>query len=388
MTTAVIFCITALSGCQKAPEASDDQDIPHAQSVLEQQINDIAGENTEGGPGQQTGGVYERILGTTDNKIHINAQIPDVPANVYRITLKPNEALDMDALTAFLDSAGGNPEDTSQALSEEIEKSEYDNTHGDEPVFYSLFGDHSALQLTDGERKASFARHTSADYLAPVLRDTYFANAQTSTIIPLDRQDTGSDFSVKEAEQILYNKLGALGITEIAFHEIELYEGNGYRFYNFGFVPSYEGISLIHELGGGYSFGEVYPFGYASITPEGAAILNLADFCGRVAAKEPVSILSFEQIEKILEQYLDSGRIQGNEQLTLNNIKLEYYPIPNPAPAKGEIEYKSELELIPIWHIYMSLDDYVESRYQGDGLDDALYNICINAVTGEIEKTN
>ena len=49
----------------------------------------------------------------------------------------------------------------------------------------------------------------------------------------------------------------------------------------------------------------------------------------------------------------------------------------------GEIEYKPELELIPIWHIYMSLDDYIEYDAGPDG---ALFNICINAVTGEIER--
>ena len=389
ITTAVLFCVSALSGCQKAPEASDDQDIPHAQSVLEQQVSVIAGENAEGMPGQQPGGVYEGTIGTTDNRMSINAQIPAVPANVYQITLVPDDTLDMDVLTTLLDSSSGNIEDTSQELSAEIETSDYENTHGDEGSFYSKFGDHSAMRLTDGEKEASISGHTSGSYVDYHLRDTYFGNAQgTSMRIPADQTDTETGFSVKEAEQILLAKLKPLGITEVSFGRIEFMEDSKYSYYICDFAPCYEGMAIIGEIGGSYGFGEIYPNGYAVVTQEGVAVLNLSSFCGKIASKEPVTALSFEQIVEILGQYLDSNLIQADERLLLNNAKLEYFPVPNPAPKKGEIEYRSELELIPIWHIYMTTDDYVEGRYQGDGLDDALYNICINAVTGEIVRGN
>ena len=389
MTTAAFLCVSALSGCQKAPEASNDQEIPHAQGVLEQQIADIAGESAEEKPQRQSGGFYEGTIGTSDNKLHISARIPAVPADVYQITLVPDEGLEMDALTAFLGGSGDNTEDTSQELLAEIEKSEYNNTHSDngEVCYYSVFGDHSALQLTDGERDVSFVRHTSASYIDYSLRDTYFANARTSTIIPVGEPDTGTGFSVKEAEQILGDKLGILGITEIAFRKIEFYEGSEYSFYIFDFVPSYEGIAIISELGTGYGLGELYPWGHACVTPEGVSVLELSDFYGKIAAQEPVTVLSFEQVEKILEQYLDSNMIRGDERLTLNNIEFEYYPVPNPSPVEG-IEYRPELELIPIWHIYMSLGDYIDAFSQGDEIGDAYFNICINAVTGEIERAS
>lgn len=389
MTMAVILCASVLSGCQKAPQVSDDSEIPHAQSSLDRQVSDIAGEGTEAAsPGQQSGGFYEGTIGTTDNKMHISAQIPVIPANVYQITLKPNEDLDMDALTAFLDSPGGNIEDTSQELLDSIEESDYVNTHdtGEGMLLYSKFGDHSALQLTDGESEASFTNHTSAGYIDYDLRDTYLPNAQTPTDIPVGQTDTGAGFSIKEAEQILWGRLETLGITEISFQKIVFNEGNGYHYYSLDFVPSYEGTAVIGEVGGGIHFGELYPWGSAIVTPEGMATLSLVDFCGRIAAKEPVTVLSFEQVEKILEQYLDTNMLRGDEQLTLNNIALEYYPMPNPSPAEGEIEYRPELELFPVWHIYMSLDDYVEAMAQGDVPDDAHFDICINAVTGEIER--
>lgn len=402
MTAAVILCIAAFSGCQKAPEAADDQEIPHAQGALEQQVAQIAGENTEGDPQgemQQPGGVYEGTIGTTDNKMRISAQIPAVPANVYLITLVPNEDLDMDALTALLDSQGGQVEDTSQQMLEEIQQSEYSNLHSEdgEACYYSVFGDHSGMRLTNGGKEALFSRHTYAGYLDSELRDTYYEYVNASskdgiktTFIPVDQADGadgGTGFSVREAEQILLDKLEPLGITEIVLSRITRTEGSGHSYYELQFVPSYEGIAVISEVVWS-TFGEIYPNGFAIVTPEGVADLQLFDFCGKAADRKPAKVLSFEQVEKILEQYLDNHMIQADERLVLNNIKLEYYPVPNPSPKAG-IEYRPELELIPVWHIYMPLDDYVDmtgQMTQDDGLEDALYNIWINAVTGEIEQ--
>ena len=74
---------------------------------------------------------------------------------------------------------------------------------------------------------------------------------------------------------------------------------------------------------------------------------------------------------------LDSGIIDADENMTYDRVELNYYPVPNPSPKPDEIEYKTELELIPIWRIYMPLDEYVSGAYNGTSA------ICINAVTGE-----
>lgn len=385
---AAVLCVSALSGCQEAPEASNDAGILHARGTVEQSISDIAGENVEATPGGSQSGHYEGTIGTTDNRMKISADIPAIPANLYRITLQLNDDLNLGTLITFLESTGGQIEDTSQEMLEEIQKAEYDNTHNDDGLLlYSIFGDHSGLRITDGEREASFGNQTGATYVYYHLRDTYFANAQgTSTDIPVDQTDTGAAFSVREAERILLDKLVPLGITEFAYQRIVFTEGNGYSYYDIQLVPSYEGVAMISDAGGGHTVGEIYPHGGAIVTPEGVAYLLLSNFCGKIASREPVTVLSFEQVVKILEQYLDSNRIQADEQLTLSEIRLEYYPVPNPAPAEGEIAYRTELELIPIWHIYMPLDDYVESPYTPT--EPVNHNICINAVTGELERVN
>ena len=393
MTMTVVLCVSAFSGCQKAPVALDDDGIRHAKSAVDQQISDIVeempeehSEQTDGVSRQQSGGFFEGTIGTTDNKMYINAQIPAIPANAYQITLTPNDDLDMDTLIKFLDSSSDNIEDASQELLANIEKSDYDNLHNPdgEIAVYSRFGDHSALMLTDreNEKEASFERHTGVFYRDTKLWDKFLGvSSGTTTTIAPDQMEAGTGFTAGEARQILLDKLWSLGITEIAFERIEFTESSEFSYYIMYFVPSYGGIDMIMETVS-HSAGEVYPFGNAVVTSEGVAELNLANFCGKIAHKEPVTILSFEQIAKILEQYLDNNVILADERITMSNIKLEYYPLPSIEPPVGEIETRSELELIPIWHIYMSLGDYIDAAIDSY----APFNICINAITGEIER--
>lgn len=375
MTMAVVLCVSALSGCQKAPETSESNGIQHAQGTMAQQISGIVAET----PGQQSAGVYEGTIGTTDNIMNIRAQIPVIPENMYQITLKPDDNLDMDTLTAFLDSASGNIVDTSEELGRELEANEIANTTGDEPTFYSLFGDHSALELSDGNKKASFTHHTWAYYVDNDLREKCFAiykGETTATLITPDKMGDGS-FSADKASEILLEKLNAAGVSEIAFDKIYYNEGSDYSYYEFQFSPAYNGIKV--DIGhNSCPFGQVFPIGFAFVSMDGVADLNLMDFLGKAVEKEPVEIISFEQAAKILEQYLDSGMIEADGTMTYNRAELKYYPVPNPAPKPEEIEYKPELVLIPIWHIYMPLDDYIDGHYAGPS------TICINAITGEL----
>ena len=131
--------------------------------------------------------------------------------------------------------------------------------------------------------------------------------------------------------------------------------------------------------------GQVFPSGFGFVTEEGVADVNLMDFCGKVANKEPVTVISFEQVLKILEQYLDNGMIVSDGTIIYDRVELNYYPVPNPAPDPDAIEYKSELTLTPIWHIYMPIDEYVDGGYD---YASGPSHICVNAVTGELAATD
>ena len=391
-TLAAILCTAALSGCQKAPEAAADSDIPHAGTAIEQQASDGAGEQSLGEQqslGQQPEGYFlEQTLGTGENKMTIRAQIPAVPEHVYQMTLLPDDTLGKDALLALLEVGEDAAVDSSQELLEEIAQSDYDNTHGPEGeyCYYSRFSDRTALQFSAGQREASLEGHTSVGYKDSVLWDRRIGMVvYEDELIPPSQADTEGEFPLREAKRILLDKLEPLGIKEVSFWQIRYCKGDGDSYYELFFAPVQEGVSMIKETGS-YGLGEIYPEGWASVTPDGVAELTLRNFCARIGEKEPVTVLPFEKIEQCLEQYLDNGLIVTDDRMVFDHVELEYYPLPN-TQVQSEMEYRQKLELIPIWHIYITMEDYVE-KYAGleEISPEAVDNICINGVTGEVER--
>lgn len=386
-TIAAAACTLSLAGCQKAPEAVEGNGIVHARGDMERQVQDIAAADTQeqAGTGAQQAGRYQGTAGTGGSRIAIDADIPAVPDQLYIITLEPDDGLDRDTLLALLDSESGSVRDTSQELLREIEENdecnETVNEYG-ERFLYSRFGDHSAARLGDGKKEASFFCHTGAYYIDRVLRETCFeiySGDYSEVLVTQDHMDEGS-FSAERAGEILMDRLRILGVSEPAFQKICYTEGGGYRFYYMEFVPVYDGIAV--DIGSNaYGPGQVWPNGTAIVSEEGVAEIRLTDFCGKTAGKEPVTVLSFEQVLDILGQYLDNGMIESDGTITYDRVELNYYPVPNPAPAMDEIEYKSKLVLTPIWHIYVPIDEYVENYGTAVGPS----HICVNAVTGELE---
>ncbi len=391
-TLAVLLCTASLSGCQKAPAAAADSDIPHAGTAMEQQTSDGSGEQPLGEQQsleEQPGGYFlEKTLGTGGSKMTIRAQIPAVPEHVYQMTLLPDDTLGKEALLALLETGEDAAVDSSQELLEEIAQSDYDNTHGPEGeyCYYSRFSDRTALQFSAGQREASLEGHTSVGYKDSALWERRIGMAvYEDELIPPSQTDTEGEFPLSEAERILLDKLEPLGIKEVSFWQIRYCKGDGDSYYELSFAPVQEGVSMIKETVGN-TLGEIYPIGWACVTPDGVSELNLSNFCARIGKKEPVTVLPFEKIEQCLEQYLDNGLIMTDERMVFDHVELEYYPLPN-TQVQGEMEYREQLELVPIWHIYITLEDYVE-KYAGleEISPGAVDNICINGVTGEVER--
>ncbi len=396
LTMAAVLCASVFGGCQKAPGATEGNDIVHAQGDIERQVQiattDTQGQTQAGSRAdeqEQTADWYQGSIGTGDNKININAAIPAVPDNLCIITLGPNGGLNRDALLEFLDSESDSIKDTSQELLNEIEENDrYNSTpqENEDRCLYSKFGDHSAARLGDGAKEASFTYHTGAYYINHELKEKcvrIFSGNFSETLITQDKMDEGS-FPANKAVEILLDKAEAAGVSELSIRKVYYKEGNGYSFYEMEFVPVYDGIAV--DIGtDAYALGQVWPNGFASVSEEGVAEVTLIDFCGKAVDKEPVTLLSFEQILKILEQYLDNGMIESQGKITYDRVELNYYPVPNSAPAPDEIEYKPELLLTPIWHIYIPLDEYVDEGY-AETSEPA--HICVDAVTGELVKTD
>ncbi len=389
-----------LTGCQQAPEISENGEITHAKSNVEQDVEDVVAQGAENRTDESTsdtlaeqGGFYDDIIGTEENGIWIYADVPAVTENISRLTLAARDDLDADTLCAFLDSPNGKAQDvTQQYLAEQEEMLnaqpvEVDAGDGIEESYTEImthFGDESTLAFSDGERKATFTWNTSAYFQDEKLLEKYYEIAASAQLTKeLGRGEGNEDvaFTMAQAEELLMKKLGTLGITEIDYMEIYYYEHDKEGGYELHFTPRYEGIGLAQEFGMTGKT-EVIPCAMALLTKDGVAEVNLWHCLGKIEEKKAVGkILDFFQVENILAKYLESNMIAGCAEAKLTQAEVVYYPI---------YQEEAELELIPAWHIYVPLEQVIEGleteepAYGKLVAESAVWNIYIDAVTGEL----
>ncbi len=399
--SAAVMGACFLTGCQQDPEITESGDIPHAKSNVEQAVEDVAAQREEGtavggsaGALAEQGGFYDNVIGTQENGIWICAEVPAVAENISRLTLTARDDLDADTLKAFLGSQDGKAQDVTQQYLAEREEGlnappvEVDAGDGIERSYTEImthFGDESALVFFDREREAVFEWNTSAFFKDEKLRKRYFEIvSQSQKEKELDEGEGNEDapFTMAQAEELLMEKLGTLGITEIDYKRIYYQEHDGEGCYEMYFTPRFEGIRLAHEFGG-HTKGEIIPDASALLTKDGVAEVNLWNALGKIKERKDMGkVLGFSQVEDILKKYLEGNMLTGCTGAKLTQVELVYYPVYQ--------EQESELELIPSWHIYIPLDQALDGLEAGDPAYKELLegsgasNIYLDAVTGEL----
>ena len=366
-----------ICGCQKASESSANGDILHAKDSVEDEVAAIV--NQSQSTTQNDVQEINSVIGTKDNVIRIQAQMPDVPQEVKTIVLGENETLTKDVLKEFLGSETGNIKDLSEEAQKEIEQSKAENEQGEERAVFSIFGNAPIYKLSDQQKTASFSYGTGAYYQDELLYEKCATIYKSADETVLEEADSKNIYM--EAEKILLAKLSKIGMTEIDIYKITKYQYESVTFYEIEFTPSYDGLGVAHEFGS-IASGEIFLLGTAWICEESIATLSLDDCLGKVETQEKCeTVLSWGQIEKILEIYLNSGKINGSNQAVLTKATFLYYPIYK--------EDENKLELVPVWHIYTPMSAWMENEEltQAFAANGSIWSICVNAVSGEIVRS-
>ena len=141
-------------------------------------------------------------------------------------------------------------------------------------------------------------------------------------------------------------------------------------------------MGVVHEFGS-VVYGEVQPLGDAWVCEDDIVTLSLDSSLGKVEKQEKCeTVLSWEQIEQILEVNLNNGKINGSDsdKAVLTNVEFLYYPVFQ--------EDENRLLLVPVWHIYTPLSVWLENEELSEAFttNGAASSICVNAVSGEIVR--
>lgn len=377
LVVVTILMSIGICGCQKAPERSANGDILHAKDSVEDEMAAIVNESESAMENDMQ--EINSTIGTGDNVITIRAQMPDVPQNVYNIVLGENETLTKDVLTEFLGSETGNIKDLSEEAQKEMEQIKVENEEGEERAEYSVFGNAPIYKLSDEQKTASFSYGTGAYYQDELLYEKCASIYKSADETVLEETDSKNVYM--NAEKILLAKLSLIGMTEIDIYKITQYQKENVTFYEIEFTPSYEGMGIVHEFGS-ITSGEIFPSGKAWICEESIATLSLEACIGKVETQEKCeTVLSWSQIEKILETNLNSGKINGSNKVVLTEVEFLYYPIYK--------EDENKLELVPVWHIYTPMSVWMENEELAEAFmeNGSIWSICVNAVSGEIVRS-
>ena len=377
LVVVTILMSIGICGCQKAPERSANGDILHAKDSVEDEMAAIVNESESAMENDMQ--EINSTIGTGDNVITIRAQMPDVPQNVYNMVLGENEALTKDVLTEFLGSETGNIKDLSEEAQKEMEQIKEENEQGEERAEYSVFGNAPIYKLSDEQKTASFSYGTGAYYQDELLYEKCASIYKSADETVLEEADSKNVYM--NAEKILLAKLSLIGMTEIDIYKITQYQKENVTFYEIEFTPSYEGMGIVHEFGS-ITSGEIFPSGKAWICEESIATLSLDACIGKVETQEKCeTVLSWSQIEKILETNLNSGKINGSNKAVLTEVEFLYYPIYK--------EDENKLELVPVWHIYTPMSVWTKNEELAEAFTEngSIWSICVNAVSGEIVRS-
>lgn len=372
-----ILMSIGICGCQKAPERSANGDILHAKDSVEDEMAAIVNESESAMENDMQ--EINSTIGTGDNVITIRAQMPDVPQNVYNMVLGENETLTKGVLTEFLGSETGNIKDLSEEAQKEMEQIKEENEQGEERAEYSVFGNAPIYKLSDEQKTASFSYGTGAYYQDELLYEKCASIYKSADETVLEEADSKNVYM--NAEKILLAKLSLIGMTEIDIYKITQYQKENVTFYEIEFTPSYEGMGIVHEFGS-IASGEIFPSGKAWICEESIATLSLDACIGKVETQEKCeTVLSWSQIEKILETNLNNGKINGSNKAVLTEVEFLYYPIYK--------EDENKLELVPVWHIYTPMSVWMKNEELAEAFmkNGSIWSVCVNAVSGEIVRS-
>ncbi len=390
-----------LSGCQPAPEVSNDDEILRAKGSSEDEIEAIVQEDGEAETnGTETDGISAEeaaeagrtsgtagtetvsvVLGSGENRMRIEAEIAAAPEALNTLTMQADSRLDGEKLQSFLEPQGEVKDFTEELLAEEEAErrrvAEIDEKLGEGSSIVEIagVGDGSRLALTDGNRKAVLVGRTGGSYEDASLMEKCYAVAkeEAQRLDVKEKKAGDASFSLEDAKALLMRKLSVFGMEDIYLTEAYFYGSDSFSFYELQFCPVVDKIPVAYCFGQ-QDISRVYPNGFAWVSAEGVADIGLWNcFMEQAAAAEKEKILSFDKVQKLLETYLKDGRLECVEDVSFSAAELVYY-----------VELKDgTLVLSPVWNIHMDLGEYVEYIGQSDR-DDSVWTIYIDAVTGEL----
>lgn len=376
VTMAMLVLLT-LCGCAEAPEANEENGIQYAVGESNESIQSIVADETEKEDDDlaevMDGNHCVCSIGDSEYVIKIDAEVTGLDVEtVSAETAEPDpDAINRDKVIELF--FGGEENVTETTPEEETDSAQENN---EEIGIISQMNSSGGMFLDSADGKIHFYQNTHAGF--------YYSNDELilqykqietgGSYFEEQNTDISDSYTVAMAEQDLLETL-----LQILNEEVQIlscttaYDGMGGGYYEFTIAPVLDGVPLAINDRSSDPDNIVDVYGRAQIGEDGIALIEANNFLWKSSASNGSEIISFGKILEILEEYIQEETIKGSENYTFTRVTLAWLPI---------TEDWTEAELIPVWRFYIPIEELIELEY----IENAPTDICINAVTGEIER--
>lgn len=375
---AVSILLYALCGCAETPDMEAENGIRYAVEESDENIQSIVEEETD----EEDAFLAEVMdgnrcvcsIGNSDYVISIDAEVTGLDvATVSAKTAVPDpDAINRDKVIELF---FGGEENVTETYPEEENSSAQENSG--EIGIISQMNSSGGMFLDSADGKIHFYQNAHAGfyYSNDELISQYKQIDTRGSFSEEQDKDISDSYTVSMAEQDLLETLSQILNEEVQILSCKsTYNEAGNGYYEFIFAPMIDGLQVAINDYSSNADSIVDVYGRAQIGEDGIALIEASNFLWKSSgASEEKEVLSFGKILKLLEQYMNDGKIMGSEKYTFTMVSLAWLPV---------TEDWTEAELVPVWRFYIPIEELIELEY----VENAPSDICINAVTGEIER--
>lgn len=368
-----------LMGCAKEPEVISENGISYAvnekNSAIEEIVNEKLEENENSEISEEP---YDcvRSIGDGDNIIKIDAIVENVgKKNIELVTVSPYaDMFNKEKITEIFFSGETNVKDITEQINQEEEQQTQDE--GIEEVKMPAT---NRLCLQSEDEKLLFARKndTSFYFSNSLLVGRYKENSMQGEENAIEHDLTG--YTVDEAKKRVTEVLKNIGMEDVKIESCRTsYNQQGEGYYDIVFTPVVNELPLVLNEYDMNTDSVVDVYGRVQIGIDGIAETDASNCLWKVTERKKTECMNLEQALAVLEQYVINGEIHGVESITYSKCELAYLPTTK--------DWKTAT-LTPVWRFYVPAVEYESTDFDWNTVweNGVSLNICINAVTGEIE---
>lgn len=364
--TMALFFVVIMTSCASVPDAKEENGVSYAEDNLEIESENYLENRDEFIEKTAEGYWCKGSLGMSPNVLNINVKIRSYTnAEIKTLIAEPlPDALNLNKVKELL------------FFNETV--NEIENTENENSLPQMETTDKVWLQSEDESIEFRRVTDTGFFYNNRSLYSEYNRLSLNGAAESFD-SDISDTYTSEMAEEELKNIIKSITGLDIYITSTRCISNQAEEgYYELEFVPQVDEIPLAVNDREMDTDTIIDVYGNAVIGEKGLAQIEANNFLWKISSiVNEENCLQLGEVMDLLDKYVQAGKIECNEDVEFSRCELVYL---------ATTENWQEAKLTPVWRFYIPVAEMVESGMDAIILGEEIpSDICINAVSGEIE---